>query len=305
MALDALRTAASRANSRRERTAYALHLRLERQCVTALRHWFAQTTEALAKQRAADAEAGGCPTEEATDDIWGLRLGALLLERLSTDHCGRYPTEEPDELLPAQPPAGPHGTEETLDAAVVLQARWRGRCARLERRSREEIRTEHVLARAAAEAEADAAASAATAAHAAAALQVRMRRNAHRSHANLAAAALAAEGGWLEDGDADYASPDAVAAWDRMLTQRLLARGWRRWRAAQVVRRARLLRLRAAGDIASKRRRRAGLAALLVHSLNTIVERQRRHADEAEAKAREPSPPPNAEQSVSLSQFAC
>ena len=316
-ALEALRSAASGANSRRERTSYALHLRLERQCVAALRRWSAQTKVATAKV-AVGAQLVPTPTEAETGDIWGLRLGALLLERLSVD-CGRSPNQGSAEA-PPPPPAAPasEATWQALHAIATLQAHWRGRRARMERRRLEELRTEETLARAAAEAEAEAAESAATAAHAAAALQKRMRRSAHRSHADLAAAACLAEADWLESDPEDGPQVgEASEAWDRISAQRQLARGWRRWRAAQVVRHARLLRMRAAGDIASKHRRRAGLAALLVHSLNTITERklQKRRIrnndyGDADSTALPPAPPPctatssTADLSISLSQFA-
>ena len=53
--------------------------------------------------------------------------------------------------------------------------------------------------------------------------------------------------------------------------QRMLARGWRRWRALRLVNKARELRLRAAEEIARTHRTRAGLAGLLTNSVNALV----------------------------------
>ena len=178
------------------------------------------------------------------------------------------------------------------EAAIVFQKVLRARSARMVRKRLQEEMTEQMLMMAAAEAEGNAAATARAEAEANAALRVRSRRYAHRDHAALAAAAAAEQAEEKKKHEAVEELTDKVP--ERKTYQRILARGWRRWRSMQVVQRARMLRLRAASDIADNRRRRAGLSAFVVHML------QEAHHDVAPMK----EGPNLQEPELALSQFA-
>lgn len=291
-ALDALRACTAQAAARRERTRYALHLRRERRCALVLRHWAEQAlvaeathaqvaADALEAMRAAALEVDGLrAAQEAMALAWA-RQAEAENERTAAE-AARFDVTPmvPSPLIGqgAVVTSPPTPLDEAIlvwemaeeqrrcnEAATVFQKVLRARSARMVRKRLQEEMTEQMLMMAAAEAEENAAATARAEAEANAALRVRSRRYAHRDHAALAAAAAAEQAEEKKKHEAVEELTDKVP--ERKTYQRILARGWRRWRSMQVVHRARMLRLRAASDIADNRRRRAGLSAFVVHML--------------------------------------